>query len=400
VKVLFVSPFLPYPPVAGGHRQIWTWLTRLAAAHEVAFVGFRERETEAPNEAEVSRHCVETRIRLRKPTPHAHSSFAQLARWVTEFTSEELAQDIADVSRSFRPDVVQFLHSNMAQYRRCADGAAAVVTALDIAFVAHRRRIAMTHGLERLQARLEWLRMLRHETAMFARADGVIAVSERDADVIRSVARHDRVTAVPPGVDKAQLAPRERRPEAGRVLYVGHMEHYPNLDGLLYLYRDVWPHVRHAHPNVKLIVAGGGTREELHRAAPDTLARMERDATVEIAGFIPDLEAEMDRSTAMAAPLRLGSGVRNKVIEAMAAGLPVITTRLGAEGLAVESGRQLLIADEPAPFARQLVHLLKDPHLQERLSKAGREVVARDHDNDRVVALLEKALLRAMGERA
>jgi len=235
---------------------------------------------------------------------------------------------------------------------------------------------------------------------MFARADGVVAVSERDADVIRAVARHDRVAAVPPGVDKAQLAPRERRPQPGRVLYVGHMEHYPNLDGLLYLYRDVWPHVRHARPNVKLIVAGGGTREELKRAAPETLARMERDATVEIAGFIPDLEAEMDRSAAMAAPLRLGSGVRNKVIEAMAAGLPVITTRLGAEGLAVESGRHLLIADEPAAFARELIRLLKDPHLQERLSKAGREVVARDHDNDRLVAHLEMALLHAIGERA
>ena len=178
------------------------------------------------------------------------------------------------------------------------------------------------------------------------------------------------------------------------------MEHYPNLDGLLYLYRDVWPRVRHVHPNVKLIVAGGGTREELQRAAPDTLARMERDATVEIAGFIPDLDAEIDRSAAMAAPLRLGSGIRNKVIEAMAAGLPVITTRLGAEGIAVESGRQLLVADDPDSFARDLVRILKDPHLQERLSKAGREVVARDHDNDRVVARLEMALLRAMGDRA
>jgi len=400
VKVLFVSPFLPYPPVAGGHRQVWTWLTRLAKKHEAAFVGFYERETEAPNADELSQHCLHVRVRLRKPTPHASSSFAQLPRWVTEFASQELAGDVADVTRSFHPDVVQFLHSNMAQYRRYTDGAAAVVTALDIAFVAHRRRIALSQGLERLRARLEWLRMLRHEAAMFARADHVIAVSERDAETIRSVARHDRVTAVPPGVDKEQLVPRERRPEPGRVLYLGHMEHYPNLDGLLYLYRSVWPHLRHAHPNVKLIVAGGGTREELKRAAPDTLTRMERDATVEIAGFVPDLEAAMDGSAAMAAPLRLGSGVRNKVIEAMAAGLPVVTTHLGAEGLAVESGRQLLIADEPAAFARELVRLLKDPHLQGRLSEAGRKLVARDHDNDRVVARLEKALLRAVGERA
>ncbi len=398
MRILFVSPFLPYPPVAGGHRQIWTWLTRLAKAHDTAFVGFYERETEAANADEIARHASSVHVRLRKPTPHAYSSFAQLPRWVTEFFSRELAEDVAAVARSFRPDVVQFLHSSMAQYSRCANGAASVVTALDIAFVAHSRRIGAAQGIERLQARLEWLRMLRHERAVFAGATHTIAVSEHDARIVRSVARHDRVTVVPPGVDREQLEPRQRRPYPGRVLYVGHMEHYPNLDGLLFLYRDIWPHVRHVYPKAQLVVAGGGTREELSRVAPELLARMERDASVEIAGFVPDLGEAMDQAVAMAAPLRLGSGVRNKVIEAMAAGLPVVTTRLGAEGLSAAHGRELLIADDAAPFARELVALMKDRRLQERLSGAGRDLVARDHDNDRVTKRLERALMRAGGE--
>jgi len=398
MKLLFVSPFLPYPPVAGGHRQVWTWLTRLSRNHEIAFAGFYERESEAANQVELSKHCAQTRLRLRKPTPHAYSSFAQVPRFAAEFFSDELAADVADLTASFRPDVVQFLHTNVAQYRRFTNGAASVVTALDIAFVAHRRRIAAAAGIERLQARAEWLRMLRHETAAFARADHVIAVSDHDAGLVRAVARHDRVTAVPPGVNRDQLAPRTRAPEPGRLLYVGHMEHYPNLDGLLYLYREVWPHLRHVYPHVKLIVAGGGTREELARAAADTLARMDRDPSIEIAGFVPDLAAEMDRCVALAAPLRLGSGVRNKVVEAMAAGLPVVTTTLGAEGIAVEPGRHLLLADDPEAFAAELVRLLRDPRLQADLSNAGRELAARDHDNDAIIARLEMALYRALGE--
>lgn len=91
--------------------------------------------------------------------------------------------------------------------------------------------------------------------------------------------------------------------------------------------------------------------------------------------------------------------MRNKVIEAMAAGLPVVTTSLGAEGLAVEHGRELLIADEPRQFAGELVHLFKDSDMQARLSSAGRELVAREHDNERVVERLETALLRAAAER-
>jgi glycosyltransferase involved in cell wall biosynthesis len=400
VKILFVSPFLPYPPVAGGHRQIWGWITRLASSHEAAFVGFREREREAVGIEEVARLCCEARVRLRKPTPHAYSSLAQSPRWVSEFYSQALADDVAAVSRDFRPDVVQFLHSNMAQYRRRLAGAPAVVTALDIAFVAHRRRIAPARGIDRLQARLEWLRVLRYEAGVFRRAEHVVAVSEHDAQLIRAVVGHDRVTSVPPGVDRGQLVPRDRDPVAGRVLYVGHMEHYPNLDGLLFLYREIWPTVRHEFPRARLVVAGGGTREELLRVAPETLAQMDRDTSVEIAGFVPDLASLTDRSTAMAAPLRLGSGVRNKVVEAMAAGLPVVTTSRGAEGLAATHERELLIADDPMAFARQLVHLLRDSRLQEQLSRAARDMVARDHDNDRSAKCLERVLMRAAGVRA
>jgi glycosyltransferase involved in cell wall biosynthesis len=400
MRILFVSPFLPYPPVAGGHGQIWSWLARLAREHETAFVGLCERAGETAGIERVASLCAPTRVRLRRPTPHSYASFQQVPRWVSEFYSEELARDVAVTARDFQPDVVQFLHTNMAQYRRQTNGVPVVVTALDIASIAHRRRIAATRGIERLQARLDWLRMLRHEVDMFRRAEHVIVVSEREAQFVRSTARHNRVTAVPPGVDREQLVPRPREPAPGRLLYLGHMEHYPNLDGLLFLYREIWHRVRRECPDASLVVAGTGAREELARAAPDTLARMERDPRVDLAGFVPDLADLIDSSAAMAAPLRLGSGVRTKIVEAMAAGLPVVTTSRGTEGLAVAHGRELLVADEPQEFAHQLVRLVRDSRLQAELSQAARELVRRDHDNDRVTKRLERALVRAAEARA
>jgi glycosyltransferase involved in cell wall biosynthesis len=291
---------------------MWSWVSRLARDHEVALVGFYERESEAGGAEEIARRCVETRVRLRCPTPHGYVSFAQLPRPVTEFFSEELAADVASAVRSFRPDVVQFLASHMTQYRRRVGETPSVVTALDIAFVAHRRAIIARRGLARLQARCEWLRMLRYEAAAFRRADHVIAVSDHEADIVRAVARHGRVTAVPPGVDREDLAPRARHPEPGGVLYLGHMEHYPNLDGLLFLYREIWAHVRHAYPKAKLTVAGGRTREELAREDPEMLARMERDPSVELLGFVPDLRALMDATGAMAAIRRESSAPTRK----------------------------------------------------------------------------------------
>ncbi len=400
MRILVVSPFLPYPPRAGGHAQIWSWLRGLSKEHELAFVGFHEREEEASGLEEIKRLCTTARARLRCPTSHAYTSFAQLPMWVTEFWSCELAGDLREVATAFQPSVVLFASTNMAQYRRCVGYAATAVFALEIGFVACRRRIEAAGGFDRLRARFDWLRMLRYETGVFRRAQHVIAVSDRDAEIIRAVAPQTPVTAVPPGVDERQLAPRPRNPIPATVLYVGHMEHYPNLDGLLYLYQEIWPRVRSQAPEARLMVAGGGAREELARVAPEALAAMEADQSVELAGFVPDLRAVMDRTTALAAPLRLGGGVRNKVIESLAAGLPVVTTTRGAEGLAVAHDRELLIADAPQEFAAQLVRLLRDQGLQSRLAAAGRVVAGRDHSNDELAKRLAHALAQAAEGRA
>jgi glycosyltransferase involved in cell wall biosynthesis len=178
------------------------------------------------------------------------------------------------------------------------------------------------------------------------------------------------------------------------------MEHRPNLDGLLLLYRDIWPRVVKEAPQAALTVAGSGAREELARAAPETLAAMAADPSVRLAGFVPDLQALMDETAVMAAPLRLGGGARNKVIESLALGLPVVTTSRGAEGLSVRSDRELLIAEGAEEFARQLVRLLGDAELQTRLAAAGRELAAREHDNETLAARLERALAQAVGVRA
>jgi glycosyltransferase involved in cell wall biosynthesis len=288
----------------------------------------------------------------------------------------------------------------MAQYQRFVTPTPAVVTALEIGFVAAARRITASTGFDRLRARCEWVRMLRYDAAVYRRADGVVAMSAPDAEAIRAVAPRAQIAAVPPGVDRATLAPRDRRPQPGRVLYLGLMEHYPNLDGLLFLYRDIWPLVRRGFPAAHLTIVGKGAREELSRVAPAVLLAMEADQTVELVGFVPDLPPVLDSHAVLAAPLRLGGGVRNKVIEAMAAGLPVVTTRRGAEGLSVRSGRELLIADTPVEIARQLVTVLRDEALQQRLAAAGRELAAREHDNDALAKRVEQALAQAAGVRA
>lgn len=399
MKVLFVTPFLPHPALGGGHAQVWSWMRHLSSEHELALVGFCEREGDLSRVGEAEQLCTVTRVRLRCPTPTAGANLAQLPAFVRDYYARELADDLRETMAHFQPHVVLFAATNMAQYRTHTGDTPAAVCALEINFVAYRRRMEAARGWARLRAYGDWLRMLRYETSVFQRAEHVVTMSEHDGEIVRAVAPGARVTAVPPGVEEEQLRPRPRTPAPNTVLYLGHMEHYPNLDGLVHLWRDIWPLVRAALPEARLVVAGRGVREELRRAAPEVLADLEADPRVDLAGFVPDLAGLMDRTAALAAPLRLGGGVRNKVIESLAAGLPVVATSRALEGLSVQHDRDALVADTPETFARQIARLLTDDQLQERLTKAGRELAAREHDNAELAKRLSRALLRAVGAR-
>ncbi len=399
MKALILAPFLPHPALGGGHAQVWSWMRHLSSEHELALVGFCEREDDLARLPEVERFCAAARVRLRCPTPTAGANLTQLPAFVRDYYARALADDVRAAAAHFQPHVVLFAATNMAQYRAHTGDIPALVCALEINFVAYRRRMEAARGWARLRARADWLRMLRYETSVFRRAEHVVTMSRQEAEIVRAVAPRARVTAVPPGVEEERLQPRPRRPEPNTVLYLGHMEHYPNLDGLLHLWRDIWPLLRRAVPEARLVVAGRGVREELGRAAPEALADMDADPRVELAGFVPDLAELMDRTAALAAPLRLGGGVRNKVIESLAAGLPVVATSRAVEGLSVRHDREALIADTPETFARQLARLLTDPELQDRLSRAGRELAAREHDNAELARRVSRALMRAVGAR-
>ena len=245
MKILFVSPFLPYPPVAGGHAEIWGWMKRLAARHELAFVGFYEREAEAENVAEVARLCVETRARLRQPTPHAYGSFAERAGVGQRVLLAPSGPRSVEVTESFQPDVVQYLSTNMAQYRRTSRRAVGGDGAGDQL----RRR---TPGASRRSPGSHDCRRGWNGRGCCATRRGCCGRRRTSSDVEeRSPHRagggatgggDGRPARRRPGGARA----RARSPEPGRVLYLGHMEHYPNLDGLLYLYQDIWPLVRQA----------------------------------------------------------------------------------------------------------------------------------------------------------
>jgi glycosyltransferase involved in cell wall biosynthesis len=241
-------------------------------------------------------------------------------------------------------------------------------------------------------ARLQERPVRRYEERTAATAGGVLAVSAPEAAWFERVAP-GRVSVVANGVDCATIQPRSGTGAAGPVLFVGSLDYAPNVDGARVLLEQIAP--RLTHPGARIALVGALPPPELRaRAAAAAVP-------VEVTGRVEQIAPWFRSSRLLAVPLRIGGGTRLKILEAMAHGLPVVTTSIGCAGLDVEHERDVLIADDPMQFARHVDRLLADDELAAGLARRARETVQRAYDWRSIGDALERAvtdLLARQGE--
>ncbi|MCG5510334.1 glycosyltransferase [Ectothiorhodospira lacustris] len=245
------------------------------------------------------------------------------------------------------------------------------------------------HPLKRYVWRGQHRKMARFEARELPRFDTVVAVSERDAEAFRAMPRNRRVAAIPTGVDLdffAYLPPGD----GDHLIFTGAMDWQANIDGIRFFMDEVWPLLVQRRPGVRMTVVGRRPHPELVEQA----AR--RNLPWTFTGFVDDIRPHVYGGAAYVIPLRVGGGTRIKAYEAMAMGLPVVSTGLGVEGLPLTDGEQFLQADTPEAMAQALDRLLSDSALRLRLSQAARRHVE-DHCSSLAVArCFEDICLRTM----
>ena len=235
------------------------------------------------------------------------------------------------------------------------------------------RHAEVARGPMRLVWRDQARKMRRFEGEALRRFDSVIAVSERDARALEQAYGLSRVEPIETGVDTeyyAFQAPPPAPAGGGTVVFTGSMDSRSNIDGIEFLMQEVWPLVVQRRPQARAVIAGRNPPERLVAAAKAA------GHDWRFSGFVDDVRPYVAEAHAYAIPLRVGSGTRIKVYEAMAMGCPVVSTRLGAEGLDVADQEHFLAADTAPAFAAALLRVLDDPALQTLLSRAARDLVA------------------------
>jgi glycosyltransferase involved in cell wall biosynthesis len=387
LRVLLLSPMAPSPPRFGAQARTHGLLTNLAQHHEITAVILHDDE----NTPQISGTAMRSYCRQVHfvRNPHGASGWRrrllQLRSWFSQKSYQrlvsmvpELQNCLDEVLAGHRFDVVLVNFPHLAHYRlrQSPPGTPAPVVIIDSHDVHYdlARQIAMSTASfgRRLHARLNWRKLQREEIAAYEDAEGVCVCSVADQQRLSKDAPAARTVVVPNAADVEGLRPSSSDPvpNADTVLFFGLLATVPNVDGLLFFVRDIWPRVLAVRPSAQFLIVGAN-------AAPALRALEGRG--VNIVGPVDDLRPYLSRAAVVVVPLRLGSGTRLKILESWAMARPVVSTSLGAEGLESVAGRHLLIADDPDEFAAAVLRILNEPELAARLGAAGRDLVSESY---------------------
>lgn len=309
-------------------------------------------------------------------------------RVVHDRTAFQIALD--EVCERTPFDVVHIEHCFMAHYR-FPPMAARVLDEQNVEYEIRSRTLAVVRpGARKVYDYLNHLKLRAEEQRAWRDTDACAVTSPNDEATIRDAFPSARTAVVPNAVDTEFLSPGSKRRVRGTILFFGTLSYYPNHDGLLFFLRDVLPLVRRLYPSVRLHIVGASPPAELRRfEAPD----------VTFSGFVEDVRPHLERASVIIAPLRIGGGTRLKILEAMAMAAPVVSTSLGAEGIAVTHGREVLLADTAKTFAAEVVRVLRDDDLGAELGSAGRRLVEKSYDWRASARALEDLYRRALPVR-
>ncbi len=243
----------------------------------------------------------------------------------------------------------------------------------NVEYVIRRRHWETESGaLRKRLLNAEWQKARTVEAEVCRTFDHVITVSEDDRHRVAQEFSAASVSDLPTGVDVDYFQPQAGERRSGNLVFVGSMDWHPNEDGIAWFAREVFPSIRKSTPHASLTVVGRNPSARVRELAA-------RDAAIEVTGTVPDVRPYVARAEVLIVPLRIGGGTRIKIFEAMAMERAVVSTTLGAEGLPLRDGVEILLRDSPENFASAVTELLRDARHREALARSGREKVTREH---------------------
>ncbi len=395
MKVLWVNTNFLHPTTKGGQIRTLEILRHLSRTHEIHYVAIEDpKHPEAPQQAAEYcaraypfRHAIPGRRSLAFARQLVGNCFSEMPLAVSRFHSPELGEFLAGLIRTERFDRAVVDHLAPTSY--FPDLPHSLFFQHNVETMIWRRHVEHAPDpVRRAFFRMQADRMFEYERRACLAAGHIVAVSAVDAGMMRSLFGVERISEIPTGVNIEYFTPPPAAPPVADLVFVGSMDWLPNIDGVTWFARDVLPLIRKRRPECSVAIVG--------RMPPPKIAALaEQLPNVIVTGTVPDVRPHLWGAAVSIVPLRIGGGTRLKIYEAMAAGVPVVSTTVGAEGLHVEPPNDIRMGDTAEEFADQCIELLANPAERAALASRAREMVTTSFSWEHVAACFSSTLEQA-----
>jgi len=380
MKILLLTQVLPYPPDSGPKVKTYNMIKFISQNHDLTLVSF-VRGDQSSEVEHLRQFC-----RAVYPVPIRRSRFMDGLAVINSLVTStpwfmarddrrEMRATLASLCAKEKFDIVHADQLNMAQYARRIPGAAWVLDAHNAVWLLYRRLAQTTqNSWVRLALEREWRLLKQYEGAVCRTFDAVLTVSEADKTALEEASEgKGNLMVAPIAVDPEAIPLISRAAQADHILHIGTMFWPPNVDGVLWFLREIYPLIQRDRPDVCFDIVGARPPKEITDFSSAA-------AGVTVTGYVKEPGEYLKKTGVMVVPLLAGGGMRVKILEALAEGLPIVTTSIGCEGIAVENGRHLLVADSPQEFAKATLRLLADRAFANTLARNGRELIEKTYD--------------------
>lgn len=383
MRLLFLSITVPFPATDGGRLRVLNLLKQVAQRNRVTFLALETQPTDEEGiehlrNLGIEAHLVPHTSRLPPITLRSASQavFRRKPLTVARYDVPAFRHAFHSLLERNSFDLIHYEMFHTGQYRLETNARSLLSLQNVDSNIWRRLREQTPNTLRKCLFRTQERAFRRYERTMSRRFDLVACASEVDRELMEGICPGLSADVIPNGVDIELYQPSHEDEEETALIYTGSMDWFPNEDAAVYFIDEILPTIQMKRPNLKFYVVGQFPSERLKRYG--------KRPGVVVTGRVDDVKPYIARATVYVVPLRIGGGTRLKILEALAMGKAVVSTRVGAEGLNLSAGDEIMIADEPAKFADAVTQLMVDKSTRRKLGENGRRRVETEYDWRRI----------------
>jgi len=379
VKILMLTPYLPYPLLSGGQIRTYNLLKKLAGRHEVTLFALIKEDSERQYLPELEKYCKKVRLFKRSKRPFTLQNILHTALSTYPFLviRNHVPETTKAVKQELEHEHYDLIHAEtfyMMPHIPKTDVPIILVeqTIEYLGYESFAEKVK--HSFLRPILKVDIQKIKKWEEFYWQSCTKLITMSQEDKNFISQTVPASKIAVVSNGVDVDWFAEKERQlPEHPTVLSVGTFNWLPNVEAVNFLVKEVWPKIKEKMANTKLWIVGNAPTKEIFEY-------QKKDTSITITGGIPDIRDAFTGAHVLVAPVFSGKGTRYKILEAMASGTPVVATDIAVEGLGVKHGEDVLTGNTAQAIADLTVQVLQDSTLQKKLGENGKKFVRDRYD--------------------